>query len=104
MEKNLRPAHEVILDGIEKHCRNITFIDQSINTGDLVSGGRIVPVNEIMTSRAVNIGGLCGLLEVLPQMVIPEEALDGVIARLKGITLRHVLIWSTIRDLEERKS
>ena len=99
--KELKPAHEVIIEEIKQHCQNLEGIERQPpsetrfpSTHDFIEG----------VSRASEIGALCGLLETLQQMVIPPDKLDTVIAELQEITYVHLAIGATIEDLEQRKS
>lgn len=92
------------LKTIATHCNAITDMEKLISAGGTThSGGKIhVGPSELYGAKHLQIGGLCSLLDVLKDMVVPAEKLDWVIEELKKLTYPHAVISGTIRDLTER--
>lgn len=104
MGRELRPAHEVIVDQINVCCKIIKLVDKDIAKGGVGSaGGNIwIPASELILGRSQEIGGLCSLLSVLDDIIIPDDKLLVVIEELKKLDYTHAVILSTIKKLSQR--
>lgn len=103
---SLKPAHEVLVDAIQNHCRNLQEIEKMIaqrGSYNKISSSRVIPRWELDEGRIMEIGGLCTLLEALVIMIIPEDKLDEVIQSLRELDYRHVMIHNTAEQLFRRK-
>ena len=98
----LKPAHQTILEGIQHHCDELEAIEATMAEGPTEKEAGI-PRGTFEMGRTTNIGGLCSLLDVLRETIIPPDKLEGVIAGLTEITYRHMAIDRTIEILRKRK-
>lgn len=98
--KDLKPAHETILEAIEKHSHNLEELNKVTPEEILAPPWH----GDINTPISMEIGGLCTLLTVLEKTFVPIDKIDGVIAGLKAITYRHLAINGTVENLEKRRT
>jgi hypothetical protein len=89
----LKPAHEVMVEKIKQRCAELPAIEAQIAEGGLKLHGYFISPMELEFGRCQYIGGLCDLLDMLAEMVIPENALGGVIEELQQLTYRHCVIY-----------
>jgi hypothetical protein len=95
----LRPAHEVVVRRIKEHCETLESFDRMLKRKDFPAG-----YQRGMTDVTVQqqLGGLDSQLSTLIEMIIPEDKLPGVIAALKQLTYRHLILDSAIEELTKR--
>ena len=99
---NLKPAHEVILRRIATHCSNICGINESISKGGVMAGSHFLTVGELETGRSQEIGGLCSLLGVLEDMVIPKDKIPWMIGELEKLDCRHLATGKAMQVLSKQ--
>ena len=103
--EEFKPAHQVITKGIASFAVSIQDLEKKArNGGTSISGGKIyISPRELYEMKLQQIGGLCGLLDVLREMFIPPNALGEVIGELKKLEHFHAVISGTIECLEKRQ-
>lgn len=101
--KDLRPAHEVIVEKILTHCENLKGVSKAIGEGGVMTGGRFFPAPMLDQFRMQEIGGLASQLGTLASRIIPEEKIPWVIEKLReaDTLFRHCVISGTIEELLE---
>lgn len=104
--ETLKPAHEVVVEQIKKHCGELATLDKWIRGGGFESGGRWVSIEELLTMRLQPIGGLSSQLDALALMVIPPDKLEGVIGQLREAETiySHAATSHAIQKLMARKA
>ncbi len=100
MERELKPAHEVIVELIEQHCANIQTFESAAEKQR--SDPLLDHFQDI--TRNQKIGGLDALLEALTRMIIPPDKLPAVVEALKRLTYSHCIITDAIETLEQRQA
>ena len=100
----LKPAHQVITKRIAAFVETIKGLDKMINDGgvNINRGTTRISPSELYATKLQQIGGLCGLLDVLREMFVPLDALDDVIGGLKKLEHHHAAISGTIGYLKQR--
>jgi hypothetical protein len=88
--KELKPAHEVLIERIQQHI---------LTLGELE---KIKLTEFVEMTRLEKIGGLDALLDVLQAMVIPEGELPSVLEGLKKFTFSHAIVTEAIEELTKR--
>jgi hypothetical protein len=105
-QPDLKPAHEVVMDQIKKHCGDLALMDDWIRKGGFESSGRWVSPTELQETRLQPVGGLISQLDGLEKMIVPTDKLEWVIEQLKktGKTYRHAAIDHVAEKLAERRA
>jgi len=102
--KELRPAHEVIVEKVLTHSRNLKGVSAAIAAGGVESGGGFISVSDLASGSLQEIGGLASQCKTLTSIIIPEEKIPWVIEKLReaDAMARHSVITGAIEELESR--
>lgn len=91
-----------MLERIQRHCRNLIHAENLINDDGCGGEENLISSEVLSMGRNLELGGLCSLLETLQAMIIPGNKVDEMVASLRELKYRHLLIDATIENMEKR--